>query len=406
MVALTYRVDASADPGAGMPNEAVVAAAGGAVEEGIRLQGLESVSADEVSLRLARVAYSPDALELRAIARAKLDAAYQSYFNLDLPSAGAALEEAANALARASQMPEDLALLSDLKLLSGMIALASKPDAAVRDFDTVVRLTPGRKLDTLKFPPHVIAALADAEERFRLTPVTQVNVETTPADVRVAIDGIVRGRTPLSLGRIATGDHYYRLEKAGFAPQFGRVVLAGGTLETVRVHLEVASAADLGKPVAALAKLEPGKIPAELLRVFNADKIVLAKVSKAGSRKFHVTLWWITATESGTAVSGDLSAEPALFAKQLVAKTREALQSQPTTTPESFDVESLARDQGLAAAGRAGGLLDPPPPPWYRRWQVYAGAAGAAILGGLVLIARDQAQPGNVDYSVTVQDEE
>jgi len=405
-VALPYRVDAPADPGAGMPSEAVVAAAGGAIEEGIRLHGLEAVSADEVSLRLARVAFSPDAIELREIARAKLDAAYQSYFNLDLTSAAADLDEAANALARASQMPEDLALLSDLKLLAGMIALASKPDAAARDFDTVVRLTPGRKLDVLKFPPHVIAALVDAEERFRLTPVTQVNVETTPVDVRVAIDGLVRGRTPLSLGRIATGEHYYRLEKAGFAPQFGRVVLSGGTLETIRVHLDVAAAADLGKPVAALAKVESGKTSAELVRVFNADKIVLAKVSRAGARKFRVTTWWITATESGGAVTAEVSAEPALFVKGLVAKTREALSSPATSSPESFDVDALARDQGLAAAGRAGGPLDPPPPPWYRRWQLYAGAAGAAILGGLVLIARDQAQPGSVDYNVTVQDED
>lgn len=404
VIGMPYRVDAPDDPGAGMPGDAVIAVAGGAIEEGIRAHGLAAVSANEISLRLARVAYSPDAGELRTLARAKLDAAYQGYFNMDLAAAGADLDEAANALARASQMPEDLALLSDLKLLSGMIKLASTPDEAARDFDTVVRLTPARTLDSLKFPPHAITALAAAEERFRLTPVTQVNVETTPSDVRVAIDGVVEGRTPLSLDRIATGEHYYRLEKAGYAPQFGRVVLGGGKIETLRVHLEIAAAAELGAPIAALAKLDPSAHAEQLVRLMNADKVVLARVSKKGPRKFHVVVWWVTATEAGTPVIADLSAEPSDFVKGLVAKTREALASPVSSSPEPIAIASLARDQGLAAAGRAGGRLDPPPPAWYRRWQVYAGAAGAAILGGLALIARDNAQPGTVDYKVSVQD--
>lgn len=399
---MPYRIDAPGDPGSGLPPEAVVSVAAGAIEEGIRQASMAAVSADETSVRLARVAYSPDAGELRSLARAKLDAAYASYFNLDLAAAGADLDEAANALARATQTPDDLALLSDLKLLSGMIKLAKKPEDAARDFDTVVRLTPGRKLDPLKFPPHAVSALADAEERFRLTPVTQVNVETTPPDVRVAIDGIVRGRTPLSLDRIAVGEHFYRLEKPGYAPQFGRVVLSGGTIETVRVHLEVATAAELGAPIAALEKSELPKRRAELVRLMDAERIVLAKIHRAGPRDFGVTLWWVTATEAGAPVTAKLSAEPSVFAKKLAETTKLALAAAAIATPETFDAAGLARDQGLAAAGRASGPLEAPPPIWYRRWQTYAVAAGVVVVTGLGFIARENAKPGEVDYKVTV----
>lgn len=397
--------------GAGrLPPSGVLVAAQGAIEEGVRTAPggpFDAFDAAETAVRLARIAYSPNADADRKVAREKLMEAYDAWFALEVPRARRLVEEASGALERTPQTPQDLALLSDLRLLAGMIELSTDAAASRRHFDSVVRLTPGRKLDPRTFPPHVATALAQAEDRLRQTPVAQLNVETTPDGVALAIDGVDIGRTPRSLDRIAAGEHFYRLEREGLQPKYGRIELEAGDNPPLRQFLPVATADELAAPVRA-AVAENRTRPqagAALATLFGAERVLVASIAADGPRRYSVEMWWADAKgDASTPVARSISAEPAELARGLIALTHAALTAAPgdRATPVTVDAAALAGDVGMLAAGRADLVLKPPPTIWYRRKTAWAAAAGVIALGAFAFVAREAAKPGKVDYNVTL----
>lgn len=380
----------------------------GAMQEGIRVsaQGT-AIDADEFAIRLARAAYSPEAPADRAIAREKLEAAYEAYFGLDLARAQRLLREASGALERTPQTPDDLALLSDLRLLEGIIALGSDPAAAREKFEVVARLTPGRTLDPRRFPPHVANALREAEERLRQTPVAQLNVEGTPGEVWFSLDGVVRGRTPLSLDRIAAGEHYYRLERAGLQPKYGRIELQEGTVEVLRQFLPVVTVAELEAPVEAMlaATDDRGSAGAGLARMLAADRVVLASIAMDGARHYQVEMWW--AAPDGTACEPlwrTVPGEPSEFSSRIAAMAREVVARDAVAPVGGLrpNPQEVARDLALVGARRAARELTPPPPAWWRRKDVLIGTGAVLFLGSAGFFLREAAKPGKVDYKVDI----
>lgn len=393
-----------------LPPSGVLVAAQGAIEEGVRTAPggpFNGCGAPEMAVRLARVAYSPNADADRKVASEKLMEAYDAWFALEVPRARRLVEEASGALERTPQTPKDLALLSDLRLLAGMIELSTDAAASRRHFDSVVRLTPGRKLDPRTFPPHVAAALAQAEDRLRQTPVAQLNVETTPVGVALAIDGVDVGRTPQSLDRIAAGEHFYRLEREGLQPKYGRIELEAGDNPPLRQFLPVATASELAAPVrAAIAENRSrSKAGGALAKLFAAERVLVASIAADGPRRYFVEMWWADAQGNASApVAQSLPAEPAELARGLLAMTHAALAAAPAdpATPVTVDAEALAGDIGMLAAGRADLVLSAPPPVWYRRKTVWAATAGVIGLSAFAFVAREAAKPGKVDYNVTL----
>lgn len=382
------------------------------MEEGIRealaAKALDSsmrlVDGDDMSVRLARVAYAPGAEKLRDLARRKIASAYDDYFSLDLDAARHALDDATGALERSPQTPDDLAILSDIKLLDGIIALNTDPRDADEAFDLVLRLTPDRTLDPQKFPPYAVAALHRAKERFDLLPTTQVNVETDPPDALTSIDGTFRGRTPLTLDRIPTGEHFYRVEKAQMKPIFGRLEFRGGVVEPLSLHLEAARAGDLAAAVADAVAQTPSAPGAVLSRLFVAERVVIAEVAPDGPRHFAVSMWWARPDgRNSYPLRRSISAEPWDLSRSIVKLTREAVAALPSDSGEPpVDGNALARDLGLLGAGAVTGQLKPPPPAWYQRKTVIGGAVGGLFLGLLLVGGYYASQPGKVNYDSTV----
>lgn len=415
MVALPYRSVPAGAKGTVRPAPAaVLTAAQAAIEEGVREAGGNPVSGEDSAIRLARVAYSPDAAADRRSAREKLDAANDAYFGFDLPTARRELEEASNAAARTPQSPEDLQLLSDLLLLKGMIALSSDAAAARDDFDLVVRLTPDKKLDARRYPPHVISAFAAALDRRRNTPVAQVNFESDPPDAIVAIDGELRGRTPLSLDRIEAGQHFYRIEKEGEQPLYGPLRLDPGENPAVWKKLEKADPSALTAPIVSIVtkSADRGQAGPALAALYGADRVVVAAIEPDGPRRYVVEMWW---SEPGGATSAPavkvLPAEPAELTKGLVALTVAVMGAPAFAAPAGgppaavrpLDGPALAGDLGLLATGGAGGKLDPPPKAIYQRWEFRAGLGAAAVFSFLAFAGYENSLPGRVNYDVAVK---
>lgn len=383
-----------------------------AMEEGVRealraktlSTSLTVVESEQASVRLSRVAYAPEAARIREVARTKIAEAYDAYFTLDLPRARRALADASGALERSPQMPEDLALLSDVSLLTGIIALNSDPRNANDAFDLVLRLTPDRTLDPNRFPPYAVSALKAAKERFDLLPTTQVNVETDPADAWIALDGASRGRTPLTLDRLPTGAHFYRVEKAQLKPLFGRIEFHAGVVEPLSLHLEPVRETDLEAPIAAAENAAPAAPGVALARLLSLDRVFLGGVALDGPRRYSVTVWWADASgKNSWPLTRSVSAEPSEFAREVVAMVREVAALSPSDSREPLvDGNALARDVSRLAAGSIKGTLAPPPPEWYRRRGVIAGAAGGVFLTLLITVIAVSAQPGKVNVDMTV----
>ncbi len=415
MAVLPFRVVA---PGTDEVQAAVLAVAHDAGEEGVRkasIATLGPLGLEETSIRLARVAYAPDAPARREQARALLDEAWQAYFNLDVAIAKAKLTEASGRLQHSPQMPEDLALLSDLRLLAGLMALASDPKAAQPFFDSVVRLTPARTLDPKQFPPHAIAALAAAKQRLEITPVTTFTVETNEGSW-ISIDGLVRGQANaggiLTMDRLPAGEHFYRVEKAFLQPRWAPIDIPPAAVHTVKVSLDPVSAQQMSDAV--VARTSGAKSRAEvstsLARLLAADRVLLVAISSDGPRRYSVEAWWGAGDGSASApVAREIDAEPAAFREQLTDLARDVLAAPALGTPHpehQVATAALARDVSLLASRLNDSTLKPPPPVWWKRRTVQLGvaaviAAGAIGYGGYVV-----AQPGSVDYRASFEGDE
>lgn len=398
-------VGTAADPVLPFLEAAMQKGAEAAIRSKVVGSALTLVDADEASVRLARATYDPEAAERRTRVRRRIDDAYDEYFALDLPGARRNLAEASGAMERSPQTAADLSILSDIKLLEGIIALSSDPKSADQDFDLLLRLDRTRTLDPKRFPPYAVSALAQAKERFDLLPTTQVNVESDPGDAWISIDGVTVGRTPRTLDRIPTGEHFYRLEKAGMKPLFGRIEFRGGLVEPLSVHLEPTRFFDLQQQILLGQRDHPGAPGAALAHLYSADRVVLATVAPDGPRKFALAMWW--ADDHGRCswpIRRSISGEPVEFAREAALLTRDALASPAGESREPVvDIDALSRDVALVAAGSITAPLKPPPRIWYRKNSVRWGVAGGVLLGLLTAVAISSAQPGQVDYNVTVK---
>jgi hypothetical protein len=100
-----------------------------------------------------------------------------------------------------------------------------------------------------------------------------VTVVSTPPQVELIVDGVVMGRTPITLSDLSPGDHQFILSKENFVKRSIRAKVVDGYNLVLTVDLAIAEA-DLTKlptvPVSATAQVIIKNTPTGFLRVRNS----------------------------------------------------------------------------------------------------------------------------------------
>ncbi len=110
-----------------------------------------------------------------------------------------------------------------------------------------------------------------------------VTIVSTPPEAEVTVDGVVVGRTPITLSDMSSGDHQFILSKENFVKRSIRAKLVEGFNLVLTVDLAIAEA-DLTKlptvPVSSTAQVVIKNTPTGFLRVRNTPSINAAEVGQ------------------------------------------------------------------------------------------------------------------------------
>lgn len=114
------------------------------------------------------------------------------------------------------------------------------------------------------------SAQASSGEVITLEKGKGVTVVSTPSEAEVTVDGIVMGRTPITLSDLTAGDHQFILNKENFIKRSIRAKLVDGYNLVLTVDLAIAEA-DLTKlptvPISSTAQVVVKNTPTGFLRV-------------------------------------------------------------------------------------------------------------------------------------------
>jgi len=108
--------------------------------------------------------------------------------------------------------------LVDALLLVGMAQLSmGQPDAARMMYKRVLLLDPTRELDTIHYPPKVVALFSEVRSAVLAAPRASITITTTPLGASVFVDGRLRGQSPVKVGDLIPGVHHILVTSdAGF----------------------------------------------------------------------------------------------------------------------------------------------------------------------------------------------
>jgi hypothetical protein len=99
--------------------------------------------------------------------------------------------------------------LIDALLLMGMAQFSmGEPDAARQVYQRVLRLDPTRELDTVHYPPKVVAMFNEVREAVLAAPRASLRIVASDPEARVFVNGRMRGRGRVDVTDLVTGSHH------------------------------------------------------------------------------------------------------------------------------------------------------------------------------------------------------
>jgi hypothetical protein len=141
--------------------------------------------------------------------RALLAEGRMLYEQADLESAQLRLGLAVTALDSAMAGTTDSRPLIDALLLMGMAQFSmGEPDAAREVYQRVLRLDPTRELDTVHYPPKVVAMFQEVREAVLAAPRASLRIVASDPEARVFVNGRMRGRGQVDVTDLVTGSHH------------------------------------------------------------------------------------------------------------------------------------------------------------------------------------------------------
>jgi hypothetical protein len=315
----------------------------------------------------------------RLRARELVRAAKDAYSRFEYDVALERLRQAELAVATAAPAPELTALLVDVNLLAGVVAVdRNDTPRALEAFRAAQRLDPTRRaLDPGSYRPKAVALYAQAvvAEGKAEKKTSRLAITSDPAGAELWIDGVRAGTTPLTTSLVA-GLHYVSAVAPGHTPRLERPLLRAG--EDTRVALLLGGLPPEGRVRETRASLaaSDGAPPwvggaAAIAAAASLDVLVLVRGASPGGAEAAVYDARRGALGAWTKAA---PVEPVLAALALAL------------VPPAAG-EALVGDAGPHAPSRAASA------PWYRTWWVVPpllGVGAAVALGTLWMIDRER----------------
>lgn len=285
------------------------------------------------------------------------------YRKMEFKQAVALLGGARQALTQVADGKKHFQSLQQLSFLLGINHLALKEEAPARAAITEALLLGYKGPEPGAYPPQVEAFIRSEQAALEGAAKGTISAITKPAGATVLVDGVERGRTPLTV-EVAPGLHYLRFFLPCHEPRVLRQQVASGRVESAEVFLKPSSGAVLARQL--LIRHEtgaplPGRIPglAGLLGADRALVVVRGKVERRTAR----LLWTGNAAAQGDGAPCQ-GAAPEALARCLEPR--------------------LYRLAGGDTAGDASATATATP--LYKRWWFWTVVAGgaAALAGGAV----------------------
>lgn len=337
-----------------------------------------------------------------ASARALLAEGEELYMAFEFARAAATLAEAASlyTVALAELDRAEVEQLYRARLLEGLAWLeGGQPDAARAAFVKLVTIRPDFAPDPRLVPPHGREVFEQALAQARGAGVCDLQIRTEPAGAEVILDGVSRGRAPLSLSAVPAGAHGLRL------------VLPGHQLHTEEVRVGVGRAERhvVLQPTPAQSALERLRAGARggasrTLLAHDVDLVTRAAGSQAAilvgvaRRQGRVIVTGVRlAAQGGAAVVAATSGQGASFDVERFAELLLA-DTWPVAQLPVGDVTAIVDfERGVLGLGPGwGGEEVRPPQRGLAPWWVWGGAAVVGIAGAtaaVLLLAREPAPP-------------
>jgi len=231
-----------------------------------------------------------------------------------------ALERAAEAQLGVAEFVTDPRLSIDVSLYLGLVHLSLGDETAARAaFSEVVRRDPDRVLDSLDYPPKIVALFDEVRAEVTGGAGTLLDVAVAgELPARVYLDGRLLGSAPTSTAHVPAGEHSLLVDGGAAGRWFERLPLTDGATRLVEAELVergLDAAEDRGFDNARSGATR--RLYREIGEAAATDLVLVAGLDADGN--LGLTLW---STRSGTfseAVSFSLGGAPGKQGKVLAA---------------------------------------------------------------------------------------
>lgn len=271
-----------------------VATRGGAAARAA-LRNIEGVNWRDPDQRF--LGYDASALSVLQRAREQLDEGRNAYLQLELGAAVESLESAVDnfdAAAAALEDPQDLG--EALLLLGASHAFDGRRRQAMQVFNRLHTQMPHIQPDPNTFPPEVVRLYERSQPRDARRPRGIISVDSNPQGAIVYVDFLARGRTPINVEGLISGDHVVRVTRPGATPFVETLTVRRNRAATSNAYLVdtpelegMAEAIDEipRAPVESIEGDHPTRTIASMLQL---DKIGVIRVSRESEETVSLEL--------------------------------------------------------------------------------------------------------------------
>ncbi len=359
------------------------------------LRGIEGVDWRTPDQRF--LGYDDSALSLIDRARQQLDAGRDAYLNLEFDTAIEQLTGAVenfDAAAAALEDPEDLG--QALLFLGASHGFNEQRREAIEVFRRLHIQMPHIEPDPDTFPPDVVRLYTQARPRDARNPRGSIVIDSNPTGAIAYVDFLARGRTPLTVDGLMSGEHVVRVTRPGAIPFAealdvrGRQPAGSNAFLVDQDDLQGLSESIAEARGASVDSLQDSPI-AQVASMLQVDKIGVIRVS-GGQDQVSLELLLFDVASGRRLVRGEGSASTEVGV--LEASVQRAVSGafeaalRPSQAGDSESIPAMATGE---RPGDTGATEDPGPSvPVYEEWWfwtiigvVVLGGVAAAIAGGI-----------------------
>jgi len=379
--------------------DAVATRAGAAARAALRrIEGIDWHSPDQRFL-----GYDDSALSVLERAREQLRQGQSAYLELEFEQAITTLESAVADFDAASAALEDPGDLGQALLFLGAShAFNGQAREAQSVFRRLHTQMPFITPDENTFPPDVVRMYERATPRDARRPQGQITIDSNPPGAIAYVDFLARGRTPLTVDGLISGDHIVRVTRPGATPFVETVTVRGRRGGESSAYLvDAPDMEGLSTQLDALADApveEVGDGPiAQVSSMLQVEKIGIIRVSDAGEGRVTLELLLFDVASGRRLVRGEQTygTEVGQFEERVAQAVTAAFEAALTTGTQAGDDEVIpavhSEDTTPTEEDDGGGGGDVTEEAWF--WILIGTVAAGAIAAAIAIPLATQGEP-------------